>query len=246
MALSISSVIDSRQHNPTESLTATDETDNMLHPSQRRFRRIGEMSEVKIDFEWSRAYSSRGKVAYAVKDGRICQVGDRRQSYSPFKLGQIYLEFAQLDGSADACVTFAEKYGLLTAKAALSEPPSEDLKFWQAQIRMMLGNVRMLPNVVRVANSRGTYAKVGKVDVLLVPGEGADAAPVLVMEPGDLLQAMNLEMAHFISGGGRLTPCRNCGLFFQAGRSGGKRAIAQFHSDECKRAFHNSRRGKAS
>jgi hypothetical protein len=78
--------------------------------------------------------------------------------------------------------------------------------------------------------------------VLLVPGAGADAPPVMVMEPGDLLQAMKLEMAHFISGGGRLVPCRNCGLMFQSGRAGGKRTVAQFHSDECRVAFNNAKR----
>jgi len=208
------------------------------------------MAEVRIDFEWSRAYSSRAKAAYAVKDGRILQVGDKKQSYSPFKLGlklteRPYLEFAQLDGSAEACLSFAEKYGLLCGKAVLSEPPSEDLKFWRTEIRNMLTNVRMLPHVVRVANSRGTYAKVGKIDVLLVPGEGIDSPPVMVMEPGNLLDAMKLEMAHFISGGGRLIPCKNCGLIFQAGRAGGKRAVAEFHDDKCRLAFHNSKRGKA-
>jgi hypothetical protein len=201
------------------------------------------MSEVKIDFEWSRAYSARpGAAAYALKDGKIHQVGNRRQSYSPFKLGPLYLEFAQLDGSPEACLGFAEKYGLLCKPARLTGPPFEELTFWRSEIKRMLASIRMLPSVVRVANSRGTYARVGKIDVLLVPGSGTDAPPVLVMEPGDLLQAMNLEMAHFISGGGQLIPCRNCGLMFQAGRAGGKRAIAQFHSDECKHAFHNAKR----
>jgi hypothetical protein len=223
-------------------LTATNETDNMLHPSQWRFKET-DVAEVKIDFGWSRAYSSRGGAAYAVKDGRICQTGDKKDSYSPFKLGALYLQFAQLDRSADACVSFAEKYGLLTEKAVSSAPPAEDLRFWQAEIRAMSANVKMLPRVIRVANSRGTYSKIGKIDVLLVPGEGIDAPPVMVMEPGNLLDAMKLEMAHFISGGGRLVPCKNCGIIFQAGRSGGKRAIAQFHTDDCKRAFHNSRRG---
>lgn len=202
------------------------------------------MSEVKIDFEWSRAYSSRpGQAAYVIENGKILQIGERKQSYSPFKFGApLYLEFAQLAGSNEACIAFAEKYGLLCEPARLSNPPSEDLSFWKSEIRRMSTNVRALPHVVRVANSKGTYAKVGKVDVLLVPGVGVDAPPVMVMEPGDLLQAMNLEMAHFISGGGRLVACRNCGLMFQAGRAGGKRAIAQFHNDECKHAFHNAKR----
>lgn len=144
------------------------------------------------------------------------------------------------NGSSEACVSFAEKYGLLCERAVLSEPPSEDLKLWRTEIRNMLANVRMLPGVIRVVNTigkdadgkptitpRGTCAKVRKIDVLLGPGEDIDALPVMVMEPGNLLDAMKLEMAHFIGGGGRLIPCKNCGLFFQAGRSGGKRAIPQ-------------------
>ena len=109
----------------------------------------------------------------------------------------------------------------------------------------MKTHIQALPRVVRVANSRGTYSRVGTVEVLLVPGTGPDAPPVMVMEPGDLLQAMNLEMAHFVSGGGRLIPCQQCGVYFQAGKAGGKRTIAQFHSDECSIAFNNAkRRGK--
>jgi hypothetical protein len=202
------------------------------------------MSEVQVNFEWSRAYSSRpGAAAYAVKEGKIQQVGDRKQSYSPLKLGALYLEFARLDEkSPEACLRFAEKYGLLCKAAKIGNPPSEDLSFWRAEIKRMRGTVQMLPDVVRITNSRGTFAKVVTVDVLLVPGSGANTAPVMTIEPGDLLQAMNLEMAHFFSGGGRLIPCRNCGVLFQAGRAGAKRAIAQFHSDECRNAFHNARR----
>jgi hypothetical protein len=207
------------------------------------------MSEVAINFEWSRAYSTRpGQSAYVVEAGRIQQTGERRQSYAPLRLGAVYplyLEFAQLDGSAAACLGFAEKYGLLSAPARLTKPPAEDLSFWKSEIKRMSTNVRMLPDVVKTANSRSTFAKVGKLEVLLVPGPEPDAPPVMVMEPGDLLQAMHLEMAHFISGGGRLVPCRNCGLMFQAGRAGGKRTLAQFHSDPCRVAFNNAkRRGK--
>jgi hypothetical protein len=202
------------------------------------------VSQVQINFEWSRAYSARpGAAAYAIKDGKIQQIGDRKQSYSPLKLGALYLEFAQIDEkSPEACVRFAAKYGLLCEPAKLANPPSENLSFWRAEIKRMRAKARMLPDVVRVANSRGTFAKVGTVDVLLVPGSGADASPVMVMEPGNLLQAMNLEMAHFFSGGGQLIPCRNCGVPFQAGRAGAKRGIAQFHSEECRKAFHNAKR----
>ncbi|MET4170815.1 hypothetical protein ABIB99_001897 [Bradyrhizobium sp. LA6.1] len=228
-------------------MTATVDLDNVHHPYHHRIR--GKMSEVAINFEWSRAYSTKpGRAAYAIEGGKIVQVGDRRENYAPLRLGAVYpvyLEFAQLDGSPESCLGFAEKYGLLCTSARHSKPPSEELTLWKAEIKRMSGNLRALPNVIRIANSRGTYAKVATVDVLLVPGHGEGSPPVMVLEPGDLLQAMNLEMAQFISGGGRLVPCKNCGLLFQAGRAGGKRTIAQFHSDECRIAFNNAkRRGK--
>jgi hypothetical protein len=201
------------------------------------------VSEVAISFEWSRAYSSKqGTPAYIVDEGKIQQVGGRKQSYSPLRLAELYLEFAHLNGSPEACLGFAEKWGLLCKPASLTSPPSEDLAFWRAEIKRMASNLRMLPHVIRVANSRGTFAKVGKVDVLLVPGASANDPPRMVMEPGDLLQAMNLEMAHFISGGGRLITCRNCGVLFKAGKAGGKRTIAQFHNNECRIAFNNAKR----
>jgi hypothetical protein len=204
------------------------------------------VSEVAINFEWSRAYATRvGARAYAIKDGKIVQVGERRQTFAPLRLGAVYplyLEFAQLDGSPEACAAFAEKYGLLCEPAKLTKPPSEDLSFWKSEIKRMLGSVRSLPTVVRVANSRRTIAKVGNVDVILVPGDGPDAPPRMEMVPGNLLQAMNLEMAHFISGGGRLASCRHCGIMFQSGRAGGKRAVAQFHHDDCRIAFNNAKR----
>jgi hypothetical protein len=202
--------------------------------------------EVKIDFEWNRAYSRRpGAAAYEIKNGKIVQIGERKQSYSPLKFGTLYLEFAQLDGTPEACLAFAEKYGLLCAPARFANRPSEELSFWKSEIKRMLLNIRSLPTaIVRVDFSPrgGMYARVGKMNVLLVAGPGVGAPPVMVIEPEDLLQAMNLEMAHFISGGGRLILCRNCGLMFQAGRAGSKRVIAQFHNDECKHAFHNAKR----
>jgi hypothetical protein len=34
---------------------------------------------------------------------------------------------------------------------------------------------------------------------LLVPGSGLNSTPVLVMEPGNLLGAMNLQLAQFVA-----------------------------------------------
>jgi hypothetical protein len=199
----------------------------------------------KIDFSWARAFAkSPGNPAYECADGKIRQVARGKQQYAPFAHGDLFLEFSQLDGSEKACVGFAEKWGLLTQRAfSTGDLPSEDLSFWRAEIRKMHIYVQMLPKVIRVANSRGTFAKVGKVDVLLVPGIGPKATPVLVMEPADLLQAMNLEMAQFVAGGGVPANCEECGRLFGAGGAG-KRTDAKFCSDGCRNRFHYSKKRK--
>jgi hypothetical protein len=204
------------------------------------------MTTPKIDFTWTRAFArSPGEPAYECSHGKIRQVGRGKQQFSPFAQGDLFLEFSQLDGSEGACVGFAEKWGLLEHHAySKGELPFEEISKWRAAIRTMKINVRMLPQVIRIGNSRGTFAKVGKVDVLLVPGVGPGASPVLVMEPGDLLQAMNLQMAQFVAGGGVPSICRECGRAFGAGGAG-KRSDAKFCSDSCRNRFHYSKQRKA-
>ena len=162
----------------------------------------------------------------------------------PLKLGGLYLEFAQLDGSPESCVSFAAKYGLLREPARVSQPPSEDLAVWRREISKMRQNIQRWQDVVKIdRKGLGTFVKVANIDVFLVPGQGVDATPVLAMQPGSLLDAMNLEMAQFISGNGRrgLVQCRGCGVMFQAG-GGGKRTVARFHSDECRISYNNAKR----
>jgi hypothetical protein len=213
-------------------------TDNLLYPLRTRLT----MSTIQIDFEWTRAFAkTAGEPAYAIEGGKIRQIGRGKQRYSPLiSNNSLFLDFAQLDGSPASCLSFAEKRGLLVEPASISNPPSEDLSFWRAEIKKMFSLVRMLPTVIRVVNSRGTYARVGKLNVLLVPGTGPDARPVMVMEPENLLQAMNLQLAQSVAGGAALIPCQQCGRWFEAGH-GAKRTVAKFCTDSCRNRFHYER-----
>jgi hypothetical protein len=204
-------------------------------------------SEVKIEFQWSRAYSNRpGRDAYTAKDGKLHQTGEAKSSYAPLKLRGLYLEFAQLDMTPESCVGFATKYGLLREAARTTPPqPFEDLADWRKEIRKMAQNLQRWQDVVKIdRHGLGTFVEVGIMEVFLAPGEGVDARPVLVMQPKCLLDAMKLEMAQYISSGNQrrgLVKCRGCDLMFQAG-AGGKRTVARFHSDECRIAFNNAKR----
>ena len=64
------------------SLTSTGEPFRLSRPSQSR---VGaNVSEVKIDFEWTRAFAkSPGKPAYEIANGRIQQIGRGKQRSRP-------------------------------------------------------------------------------------------------------------------------------------------------------------------
>ncbi len=196
----------------------------------------------EIQFEWTRAFGkSPSHAAYDYHGGKIRQIGRGKQKYSPLATEALYLKFAQLDGSPAACVGFAESCGLLEHQASSTNPPSEDLSFWRAEIRRMKVLILALPKVVKVVNSRGTFATVGSVDILLVPGVGSNAKPVMVFEPRNLLQAMNLQMAQSITGGNTVLTCQQCGTWFEVGADA-KRAVAKFCSDKCRFRFNYERR----
>ncbi len=127
------------------------------------------------------------------------------------------------------------------APASTRDPPSEDLKIWQAEIKKMRRLVRALPQMIKIVNSIGAASRVGSVDVCLVPGTGPNATPVMMLEPRDLLQAMNLQLAQAVAGGSALLVCKQCGRWFEAGR-GAKRTVAKFCSDGCRNRFHYEER----
>jgi hypothetical protein len=194
------------------------------------------------DFEWTCARANRADGGYHYIDGEIRQIGRHKSPYEPLRIEGLYLKFAGLDGSPEACVSFANAYGLLEKRASLANPPFESLRDWQREIKGMKSSISALPTVIKVANSRATTAIVGSLDVMLVPNPAPDEKPALVLKPHSLLQAMNLQLALWVAGGGTLVTCEQCGQPFQAG-IGKKRSIARFCGDRCRVQHH--RRAKA-
>ena len=87
------------------------------------------MATIDIDFEWARGLD------YEYRDGAIRQIGKRKER-SPFeKAPGLYLTFAKLDGTPEACVDFARAWGLLTTPA--SSAAEEGLEVWRREIRKM-------------------------------------------------------------------------------------------------------------
>jgi hypothetical protein len=202
------------------------------------------MAEIGIQFEWTRAHSGApDEAGYEFSHGLIRQIGGRKETYRPQDIRELYLRFAELDGSPASCVSFANRFGLLQSPANSTKLPTERLDLWRRAIRRMKALVSALPTVVRFANSRGTYAEVGRLRVLLVPSSDSIAArPMLIMEPETLLEAMNLQLAQFVVGGGTSFACEQCGTLFERGGTAKRRSDARFCSDRCRVQNHRRNR----
>jgi hypothetical protein len=110
-----------------------------------------------IEFKWPRPY----KCALLSNDkaGRVIrQVGSGRDNrWEPLKHSpELYLRFAQLDGSEGACVAFAGKYGLLTTPAKIGA--EERIEDWRREIKRLKNLTRIIQPVDPFVAQTGVLA----------------------------------------------------------------------------------------
>jgi hypothetical protein len=211
---------------------------------------------IDIGFEWPRGL----KYECIEEDGtrmirqvEVPGVKKQTQLAEPLKhtTTPLYKRFAELDGSADACVEFAMACGLLKTKASIGA--SERLDGWQREIKKLRALMTVLSaadeqpgGFVRTANSRRVRLKMTNIDVALLSGPseplGGVSRPALVLQPQNLLDAMYLQLAKFVAGDGVLRPCKQCGKWFECGATEARRSLALFCSPQCKDRFHYLRR----
>jgi hypothetical protein len=192
-----------------------------------------------IEFKWPRP--RKCKLDKAGK--AISQVGsDRDNQWEPLKEAPtLYLQFARLDGSAEACRDFAASYGLLTTPAQTGA--AERVADWQREIKWMK-RLTIAAGMVKTANSRRTLLRVTAVvdsrgnKVKLKPS----VKPILVLQPKTLLAAMHLQFARAQADGTTLHTCPQCKDSFEVGTEAKtKRSDAKFCSRKCRNRFNYER-----
>lgn len=198
------------------------------------------MATLNIEFEWL-----RGHAYEAAKDPEgkrvIRQIGRGRDRFRPLEISPaLYLTFAALDGSPEACVGFAQLWGLLTTPAHVGAAEPHDA--WQREIKRMKSLISMA-RMVRTANSRRIRLVMTSIEVALLSGEldAWDAKPALVLQPRTLIDAMIVQLAQSRASGNSLQNCEQCGRWFEIGASA-KRNVAKFCSDRCRNRHHYERR----
>jgi hypothetical protein len=207
------------------------------------------LSKIDIGFEWPKgaAYEIVAPAlprSTTIDEPHIRQTGDtEKKKQRPLEIRpSLHLDFAQLDGSAEACLRFARDWGLLRAYAKIGA--QEPLSRWQSEIKLMKTTVRALRRAIDedVIPSRGALIT-AELEVWLVPVK-PDTWPVLSFRPRTLREAMRIQLAQSIASGNAISVCPICGVWFERGGRGGeaKRSIARFCSNKCRNAFHNKQR----
>jgi hypothetical protein len=210
------------------------------------------VTTIDIDFKWTRASltarSLRSVDTYEIDSVPVAdktaqvirQAGAGRETFEPLTVPtKLYLAFAELDGSTEACISFATAWGLLTTPAA--KGAAEPMDVWRREIKKMMAHINVV-SMVRTENSRRVRMRMASLDVALVSGE-PNTKPALVLQPRTLLDAMYLQLAQSHASGAALHTCEQCKKWFEVGGAG-KRSVAKFCSEECRNRFHYERRAK--
>lgn len=202
------------------------------------------MAKFDIDFVWYRA----PHYELARRNTVIRQKG-ALEPYSPFRMEGLPFIFERLDGSPQACLSFAQNFGLLHTGPRPSGAEEEIAK-WRLGIGLVRSWIQVLTGDARVVDPAGrirtggiaapgarTHSDIANVKVFIDCEPGRSRR--LTLRPVDLLNAMLLMLA--TSSG--IATCQQCGNWFDIGGEG-RRVIAKFCSDEC-RNRHNYEKRRA-
>ena len=169
----------------------------------------------------------------------------------------LYAEFAKLDGSEEACLNFAHRYGTLSFDPRYQGPDPgardpgvlELLRDWRALIE----NVRDIIQRCTLSrdNPREAFRQFGKKDKWLFGVElslsikNLNSPANLEMRAESLLAGMQLQAIQAILLEGRKSvQCIECSRPFLIG-GGSRRSQSKFCSTRCKDSYHNRLKAEA-
>ena len=198
---------------------------------------------IAIDFKWTRSLAYECTTIGSRR--AITPVGKRRdRPFEPLKIDAekpLYLQFANLDGSEDACLKFARAWGLLTTE---SQTASEFIDDWKQEIRDLGRLTSILQRSEGNSVDPSQTIKITTLDVSLRTAGRNNRRPALLLAPRNLSVAMHLQMAQSAAGGASIIACKQCSDWFERGASDSRRSIAIFCSEKCKNRFHYLERAK--
>jgi hypothetical protein len=151
----------------------------------------------------------------------------------------LFMEFAELNGSQEAILGFASRYGLL------DDAGFDGIDDWRCNIKYM----REAVDAWHQARTSGAYRGVVELfgqqlratsHVHLIEFFGVEL-PALRIVPESLISALWLQFAQAVTSKLSLQRCAVCTTWFAFGTGTGRRRSKQFCSDRCRKAAHRTR-----
>jgi hypothetical protein len=200
------------------------------------------MAKIAIDFEWTRGFAY--EIAGSKRAPVIRQRGARSERFWPLQMHEsLYLLFAKLDGSPEACLQFASRWGLLGDQGPVPTT-EEEVDHWQHQIKEVRALIRSLQAGLTGQNFANAFAarvrtRITSLDVLLSFEPGS--RPAMVLQPRTLTEAIKLQLTQSAASNNTILTCQQCNEWFEVGGDA-KRSVAKFCSDRCRFRFNYERR----
>ncbi len=167
----------------------------------------------------------------------IVPKGERQVIHRPLEQhSALFMEFADLENSDKAVLSFANKFGLLHGLYAV-----ESIEWWLGHVEVMRGAVETWKTFKREGDLENftdwfnKFRRRTKCSITIGPSSYPNR-PALYVEPSDLWSAMHLQFAQMISADAQLQRCAICPTWFTFGTGTGRRKSAHYCSDRCRKA----------
>jgi hypothetical protein len=212
------------------------------------------MFEIELEWPLASEYVTRPARASELKNDVAIYVAENAKITLRRPLDQnptLYLELGNLDGSEQACLKFARKYGTLNADPrypAVDPGYVETLAVWKGQIERLNGIIRRCE--LSRDNPREAFRRFGKEDKglhgveLYLSIKGANSPATIDVRCSSLFGALELQAIQSILQGRRSLQCIECPRWFEIG-TGARRSQSKFCSKRCKDNFHNRLKAQA-
>lgn len=173
----------------------------------------------------------------------VVPVGNQYETYYPLKeYPTLFMEFATVNQDPESVIQFLNRYGLLEGFRKFTE-----VNFF---LRCSMELKKAVDSWDNSRESRDYSQfielfnrKSRTVELMLTNGI---AAPILKITPPDLLDAIWIQFAQFVTGSNYLRRCAFCGTWFIFGTGTGRRKSAHYCSDRCRKAAFNARKEASS
>jgi hypothetical protein len=218
------------------------------------------MPGTMIDFRWAVDDAGYALERYASDDpdkGVIQMQGPKLRWLNPMIHRHLFMEFAFLEQTPEACLGFASKFGLLTwpqtalydpspsspgIEPILTIPTGESLRHWYSTILEMAELVVDWEDGILDRRLEADWFDSAQVDSFLAI-DPADGEVKLCFRPGNLHDAIKFQFFQAVSDGARWRQCSSpkCDNWFRIG-TGHHRADAKTCSNRCRYDLNNMRR----